>query len=74
MARSELKVMGKVLGTYDGWDGEMPAFAFYNFQPNEGINIQAGDLGIHYEDGMFDVSNPDTGDIHDTGSLIPFLL
>lgn len=68
--RIEIKLMGKVLGTADGWDGEMPTFAFYDFQPAEGISLKAGDLQIDYETGMFDIV-AESGDVLDTGSIVP---
>lgn len=35
--KKDLTVLGKVVGTYTGWDGGSPGecFIFYNFVPNE---------------------------------------
>lgn len=54
---SELRVVGKFLGTYTSWNemGTLDLF-FYDFTPAPGIAIPAGDLSINYETGEMTVT------------------
>lgn len=47
---SELKILGRVIGTYEGWDGEPgDNIWFYDFIPAKGINIPECDC-LYFEE------------------------
>lgn len=51
--RSDLVVLGRVIGTFTGWDqGDTLNFVFYGFKPKfEGM--PEGDMNVDYEGGFF---------------------
>lgn len=62
---NELKILGRVIGTFDGWDswdGDMDEMVFYKYQPEGTIQIQPCDLSVNYTDGVFK-SYDDNGEL-----------
>lgn len=56
--RNDAIVLGRKLGTFDGWsDLEFCVFSLYDFQPDEGVEIKAGDLKLDMNTGKFEVWN-----------------
>lgn len=52
--RIEVKILGRVLGTASGWDGDPgEVIWFYDFEPKEGINLQKGELQFNFDTGNF---------------------
>jgi len=66
-------VMGRLLGTADGWDQmDMTAFMFYGFRPEPAVEITAGDLYVDLTNGIFEVYGGESGDvIHSKEDLLP---
>lgn len=62
--RSECIVLGRVIGSYNGWDQvDDSTICFYGFEPIlELSHIPSGDLGFNYEEGKFE-SYADNGEI-----------
>lgn len=71
--RFDIRIMGCLLGTATGWDGEMPTYAYYGFIPDEtNKDMHEGDLQIDYEKGSAEIIN-EAGDITHTYNLVPIL-
>ena len=58
-----VSILGVPIGMVTGWD-EMDHLDLYlyGFQPFEGINLNAGDLGVNYDTGLFQYYN-DQGEV-----------
>lgn len=75
---SELKILGRIVGTFDGWDGDPgDQVWFYNFKPNENVKIPACEC-LYYEEtegyikcGTSDGQITNTFDIIELLSSIP---
>ena len=72
MERGVCRVMGKTLGTYDGWDGDDLTIVFYDFRPTEGVPLASGDLTLSYEKGIFEYYNDD-GEVTSTVDALSVL-
>ena len=57
--RRELKLLGRIIGTYTGWDGDPgDSVWFYDFIPAEGINLKPTDQLMFLEiEGKFQTIN-----------------
>lgn len=43
MKQIQVIILGRLLGTASGWDGaDDPAVAYYDFEPEAGVRLQAG--------------------------------
>lgn len=57
--RKRLIIMGRVIGTYIGWDGDDESMVFYQFEPAENVtelhNVAPGidDIAVHFTMGFF---------------------
>jgi hypothetical protein len=70
--RNPLKVFGRVIGTYTGWEQvDDLTFMFYDFIPDEKYDLKAGDLAVDYESGSFQVTTDD--EYVQGGDLLPIL-
>lgn len=69
----EVKILGRVLGTASGWDGDLGENVwFYDFKPNEGIDLPAGDLLFDETNGMIGLTT-DEGEISNGQDICKFL-
>jgi len=52
-----LKVLGREIGTYTGWDGYLGTYIqFYDYKPNSYVSLEAWDCLIFNEEtGMFQI-------------------
>lgn len=61
--RIDLIVLGRKIGTCDGWDSvDELAHVYYDFIPIIGLSIPDGDLRVLYSDGKFE-TYADEGDV-----------
>ena len=57
MAREHLSILGRNIGTHDGWDQiDTEIFIFYKFEPFENVKtiLPPGDLSVNYDGGYFE--------------------
>lgn len=55
MSTSELKLMGRVVGTADGWDEcDYLSMQFYGFVPAKGFDMPAGTLYVDLDAGVLE--------------------
>lgn len=67
-----VSIIGVVIGHSDGWDEmDTNAMMFYQFEPDSATGIEAGDLFVNYETGVFEVYKGDK--ITQTGELLEVL-
>jgi len=62
--RNDLMVLGRTIGTYDGWDGDfLETLIFYAFKPCKLLEkeLPEGDLTVNYEKGNFIYFKDDGG-------------
>lgn len=70
MQRIEVKVLGLVIGTASGWDElDTCVLYFYDFEPNNGINLPSKDLVVDFEDGLFMTYDDDGTETHSSSVL-----
>lgn len=73
----ELVFLGRVLGTCSGWDGDLDAIGFYDFNPAPGVSLPAGSsLSININTGEWSIENDEgsalqRGDIIETLAKLP---
>lgn len=60
MDRLTVKLLGVVLGTASGWDGEDLTYNYYDFIPADGIKLPKGDITISYDNGDITKWNGET--------------
>jgi len=55
MARDKLTILGRTIGTFDGWDGDDDWTVFYKFEPVDVLkdDLLAGDLNYAQFEGWF---------------------
>lgn len=53
--RTDLIVLGRLIGTYQGWDGgDEGEYVFYDFIPAPNVNLPSSfDLSVSYQKGWF---------------------
>lgn len=69
----EVKIMGRVLGTNEGWDEAGDScYVFYGFKPAEGVALPAGDLNFDWVSGQLQYYT-EAGEVETTFDAIPFL-
>lgn len=53
--RQDLKILGRTIGTVDGWDGDEDCFVYYEFKPNDVLKneLPEGDLNFEMTNGYF---------------------
>lgn len=72
--RIEVDVLGRNLGTASGWDGDMgECIWFYDFEPDEGIDLPKGMIQIDYNKGIMGVPDDESGVITDAFDIVVFL-
>lgn len=55
----DLMIMGRIIGTYTGWDGDDESMVFYDFKPTAEFSAVAGfapasdDITVHFTMGFF---------------------
>lgn len=61
-SRLELVILGRMVGTYGGWDVEdTAAFSFYDFEPIGGFDVPASErLYVNYDTGIIQAVDSDT--------------
>lgn len=57
--RQELTILGRKIGTYDGWDGDMDSMVLYDVESHL---FPKGDLSIDYTGGRF-IQYDESGEI-----------
>jgi hypothetical protein len=69
-----LKVLGRTIGTHNGWDGDMDAMVFYDFKPCDVLadDLPAGDLNVDFQAGDFSYYDDD-GNVTKTLDMLPIL-
>lgn len=72
--RMEVKVLGRVLGTADGWDGDLGEYmVFYDFKPLPGIDLEEGDMQIDFDKDLIGVIDEKADFIGGGKPLVEFL-
>lgn len=72
--RFPVKLLGRILGTSTGWDGDEEWVVFYNFKPNPGVSLPSEcDLTFKVTEGLIGVSHPATGDLVDEKDIFEAL-
>ncbi len=53
--RAPLVLLGRTIGTYEGWDGDPDVMVFYAFKPCDVLSTELpeGDLTVDYTKGLF---------------------
>jgi hypothetical protein len=59
--RYPLVLLGRTIGTHDGWDGDMDAMVFYAFKPCNVLSTELpeGDLTADYQKGLLEYYTDD---------------
>lgn len=73
--RVDLIVLGRLMGTHEGWDGDMDSLIFYRYVPNTLAGLSGlieGDLGVDLLRGEFSYYNDD-GSTRTKQDAIPIL-
>lgn len=73
---NELKLLGRVIGTFNGWDGDMDTMIFYKFQPAKTVQLEPCDLSVNYTEGTFKAYNDEGTELwsHDIIETIKHLV
>ncbi len=66
--RWDVIVLGRKLGTADGWDGDLGEMIwFYNFRPAEGVELpECSSLGFDQDRGLLGSLSDETGDFEES--------
>lgn len=61
MPRNDLKILGRTIGTFDGWDGDPDCMIFCEFKPHDVLkdDLPEGDLTFNMEAGDFTYCDDD---------------
>lgn len=71
--RIEVIILGRVLGTAEGWDGEPgECIWFYEFEPKDGISLGKGDLQVDFNSGAIGIQT-NAGGIDEPVDIVEFL-
>lgn len=72
--RHPLKILGRTIGTYSGWDGEDLCVIYYAFKPVDVLaaELPEGDINVEYENGYFSFYDAD-GQLYKRFDMIAIL-
>lgn len=73
--RNTLKVLGRIIGTFDGWDGDgVECMVFCAFKPCDVLaeELPEGDLTVNFHEGTFTYYEDD-GAVYKTFDMLPIL-
>lgn len=72
--RMEAKILGRVIGTADGWDQvDDQAICLYDFQPNSATTLPNGTLTFDSVTGDLRVESPEDGEPLFVGDAVTVL-
>jgi len=74
--RMEVKVLGRVLGTASGWDGDPGETVwFYDFQAVSGLHLPFTSLAVDFLNGYIGTLDNETGEFtkNSTNDIVLFL-
>lgn len=60
--RTELKILGRIFGTNNGWDGDVDGMVFYEFEPGPNVTLPVGDLCMDFTNGTLEITS-DNGEV-----------
>lgn len=71
--RKPTLVLGYFVGTSTGWDqADDWSIILYDFEPYKGFDMPAGDLGVDYQEGVFE-NYDEEGNVSLTKKMVPVM-
>jgi len=69
--RSDLKILGRTIGTFDGWDGDMDWTVYYQFEPVDVLkdDLPEGALTVDILNGVFTYAD-DNGNVTQSVDIV----